>query len=880
MLAVWNKLASFQSGRVSRLWAGRSFGWLEAGFLAIVLAALVMRLFDLGERTMHYDEAIHVHYSWRLLNSDGALWGWPWIFGRDYIHSPWMHGPFQIEFTALMLRIFGDTDVAARLGYVFFGTALVALPYFFRAYLGRTAALLTGLMLTVSPALLYFSRFGRNDVLMAFWATALFILMWRYLHEGHRRYLFLASAVVAFMFATKESAYVLVLILGGIMLLLAIPNLVPWALGRARLSELTGPAGVVLLLGTLTLPLWSPLLAWMIQDPLGLELVNPDGVTGGLVGASHWAAPFVQLPVYQFAWWLHLLAIALGVTLIFLIASFSVGVSVRSTSNLGVRLAVAAAPLAGVGTIALAIYRPVSRTWQTDVALAADLLIAGLFLGVAVAALILTREPWRRGALWLVIPSLVAAVYAVVFTSVLNVDSAVHGVLPSGISVDASVNAVPVNFVVSAAFLLSTLVVSIYLGTRWLGGAWLACAAIFYGIWTTLYTTWFINPAGIFSGAWQGLGYWIAQQGVARGNQPWYYYFVGLSIYELLPFIFGIAAAVYFLRRADILGLALAAWALLSLLAYTLASEKMPWLLVGVSLPFIFVTGKCLGEMVERVRWRMVLQRGQIALLFLPPLMVVASVYLVKAYVSPEQRLGADEWVLLAGILWLAVGTAYFMRISRPRQRSALAVLGIAALLLGYGVTGALRTTYTYHDSNLELLVYAQGSKDLQDTYQQLEAHLATQGPASGEVRVDYEMWYPFNWYVRNLQRDGRLKFSCFKEDKEEGWNQGCKLATEQDDASALLLDKVHGERDAEALTQFQQEGPLRNLLWFNEDAYRRPGENRNEEPFGEQLKKDFQYFKSAVTKKKSWEDTLDYLIYRDLDVDWYTSEFFTFIKP
>ena len=208
------------------------FGWVGAGFLALMLAALALRLFELGGRTMHYDEAIHVHYAWKLAN------------GASFIHSPWMHGPFQVEFTALIFKLFGDTDVTARLGYVLFGTALVGVPYFLRDYLGRPAALLAGVMLTLSPTLLYFSRFSRNDIIMVFWATALMVLMWRYVNEGRHRYLYLASAVLALMFATKETAYLVVVIFGALLFLLALPDLVPWALGRARLSQLGGPAEI------------------------------------------------------------------------------------------------------------------------------------------------------------------------------------------------------------------------------------------------------------------------------------------------------------------------------------------------------------------------------------------------------------------------------------------------------------------------------------------------------------------------------------------------------------------------------------------------------------------------------------------------------------
>ena len=229
----------FMFRRISGIGSGWRFGWLEAAFLALMALALGMRLWELGGRTMHYDEAIHLHYAWRLLNSDGAAGGFPWVFGRDFIHSPWMHGPFQIEFTAFIFRLFGDSDFTARLGYVLFGVTLVGVPYFLRDHIGRSGALLAGVMLTLSPAMLYFSRFGRNDILMALWATALLVLMWRYIQDGKHRYLYLAAVVLAFMFGTKETAYIVTVIFGALAFLLALPDLIPWVLGRGKLSQMT-----------------------------------------------------------------------------------------------------------------------------------------------------------------------------------------------------------------------------------------------------------------------------------------------------------------------------------------------------------------------------------------------------------------------------------------------------------------------------------------------------------------------------------------------------------------------------------------------------------------------------------------------------------------
>ena len=859
---------------------GWRLGWIEGGFLSLIVLALLMRLWELGGRTMHYDEAIHVHYAWRLVNSSGAIGGWPWIFGTDFIHSPWMHGPFQIEFTAFIFRIFGDSDFTSRLGYALFGAALVGLPYFLRDYLGRAGALLAGVMLALSPAMLYFSRFGRNDILMAFWATALLVLMWRYLHEGKTRYLYLASVVLAFMFGTKETAYIVALIFGGTMFFLAVPEFTNWALGRKSLSQMAGPAGFFLLLITLTLPQWVPIVS-LAQDALGVTLANGDGVAGGLVGAPHWAGRIVGLPVYGASWWFHALAVVI------LVAGLAWLVKRRShtVQSLFVGLGV---PLAAVAAVSIPLFRPIDGVWSFGGAPFLDFVIAGVAAGAAVATLIVARHPWRSGTLLLIVPAQLAALYGFFLTGVVNVDSMVNGVLPTGISVDASSNAIPVNYLVAAALLLGALNVSIYLGLRWLGGRWLLMAGIFYLTWITIYTTVFTNMAGLFSGVWQGMGYWIAQQDVARGNQPWYYYFVGLSIYEILPLVFGIVGAVYFIRKRDILGLALAMWAAGTLVIYTVASEKMPWLIVNISLPFILLAGKYLGELIERVRWHEVLRRGQVSLLVLPPLTVASITYLLYSYAKPEISFSGPHWALLFSTALLAAAGAYIIRLARPRNGTALVAIGLAGLLLGFGTWGAFRAAYTFDDSNKELLVYAQGSSDLRDSYRKIDSQVLQRQPASQSVTVDYDLWYPFNWYVRDAQRDGLLSFSCFKAEEEDGWNAGCNPIEGEHESQALLISEPHAS-DPEALTDYRRDGPMLNLLWFYEDAYRRPGENRQAEgnpggikglPNKYQITKDFGYFKAVASSKLSWFHALDYVLFRNLEGDWYNSKYYSYLPP
>ena len=873
-----------------------SLGWYEAAFITVMVVALGLRLFELSGRTMHYDEAIHLHFSFKLANSPGGALGWPWIFGTDYFHSAWMHGPFQIEMVAAIFTILGDSDFTSRLGYALFGTALVGLPWFLRDHIGRRGALIAAAMLALSPALLYFSRFGRNDIIMMFWAVALFTLMWRYLYSqrepGQRRIcLYLASAVLAFMFATKETAYLLAAIFGFILFLAALPGLWDWIRGRTALVREGTETALFLLLITLTLPQWSAIIG-LFQGLLGLTLANPDPLTGNnvlnadgskaLTGAPAWQGSTLLLPVAGVPWPAHAAAVVTGLAVL-------VWLLRRGPLNLKRVSGLIALPLTCVFACAWLIFRPYSGLESGNFALqTADWTLFVLALLVAAGFAWWSRLSVGKAALLILVPVALTALYSVLFTPVLDVQSIVNAVLPGNTTINAGDAGVPVNYVVALVMLVGTLAISVAIGIWWLGRAWLICAIIFYTIWAALYTTLFTNLAGIFTGSWQGMGYWIAQQDVARGNQPWYYYFVGLSVYELLPLVFGIAGIIYFLRRQDILGLALALWAVLSLAAYTVATEKMPWLLVNITTPFILVAAKFLGELADRMDWPGILRRGGelmlVGLLALAPFTVAAAIYLLLQYIDPARQFGPAHWLLLASILAAAFVAAYVYRAAGPGRAAPAVGLGLAALLLAVGVWAAVRAAYTYDDSNVEVMVYAQGSADIQETYRLLEKEVYPLPPDVESVKVDYDMWYPLQWYVRHHTRDGRMAFRCFE--TTGGEDASCiTLEGSRDDngsynfgnPAGLLVKNSHAGSDGAVQETYRREGAFNNLLWFPE-SYRRPDENREEEPMHTQLARDFRFFGETATSRESWVDALDYVLYRKLDRDWYSSEYYAYL--
>ena len=171
-------------------------------------------------------------------------------------------------------------------------------------------------------------------------------------------------------------------------------------------------------------------------------------------------------------------------------------------------------------------------------------------------------------------------------------------------------------------------VLSVMIGLWWNRDRWLKLASLFLAVCVLLFTTFFTNPAGIGKGFKGSLGYWLSQQDVARGSQPWYYYFVVLPFYEYLAVVGSmLAVTTILLFRKFILAvqrpfvLFLVWWATLILTGLSLAGEKMPWLSAHITVPFVLLTGWWIGQLIEillgkrsdSARWKMII--GWIALI-------------------------------------------------------------------------------------------------------------------------------------------------------------------------------------------------------------------------------------------------------------------------
>jgi uncharacterized protein (TIGR03663 family) len=306
---------------------------------------------------------------------------------------------------------------------------------------------------------------------------------------------------------------------------------------------------------------------------------------------------------------------------------------------------------------------------------------------------------------------------------------------------------------------------------------WLIAVTIMFVIYALLFTTFFTRPAGLVSGIFGSLSYWLAQQEVQRGSQPLYYYPLLLLTYEFVPLLFGLMGMLYYLLRrpfpqsepqpppesgpeeehpraappsastSPLLPLFVAfliLWALTSLFLYSWAGEKMPWMVVHQALPILLLAGKFIGDLLAGVDWRAVVRRGGVWLALLLPLTLFGLYSLTR-----PQQMGHWLAILFVVLLLLLLTGLGFRRLG---ARYSLVVISatVLAFLSLFTVRFAWMAAYINYDYATELLVYAHGGADVKPTMDEIAAiSQRTVGDKTIEVAYDQEAAWPLEWYMR-----------------------------------------------------------------------------------------------------------------------------------
>ena len=601
---------------------------LWAPFWGVIILGAVLRFWGLGDKPLHHDESLHAYYSLGLLHN---LESWSSCFNPPYpgyscyTYDPLLHGPFQfhlIAFVYWISHLVGAADngvntTTVRIGAATLGTIIVGLPYFLRDYLGKIGAWLACFLLAVSPSMVYFSRFAREDIYMACFTLLMVVAVARYIHDRKMYWLVIAAAAFSLSYATKEATFLTMAVFGSLL-----GGMIVWEIGKR--FKLNSPDQKRTLATALVPRTFAP---------IGLLLyVLVAGIAAKIL----------------LGWMKYL--------------------SVYTTDSKTQPLADAFVQGLKDKTVAIV-------PW------------IGILLGVYVLS-ILGREMFgkirpqgRRGLAKRVNPKLQPVVDTIV-------------TMP------------------------------------WTH--WFFAVLVAWTIFLVLFTVEFTNiRGGIGDGIWQGLYYWIQQQQVARGDQPWYYYLMLIPLYEQVGVVFGVVGIIRCIARPNPFRLFLVYWFVGNLFLYSWAGEKMPWLSIHMTMPLMLL-----------------------AAIGIEPAVMTVIDMVKNRLASQRARVSSSTSTSLNG------GNNGPVQVPPPRRKvgvlaGSAAVFGVimAVLLLLPTLHNMYEVSYVHAaDGPHEMLVYVQTTTDVNIVMAKVDAldQKYYGGKHQMPIALTYDATWPFAWYVRD----------------------------------------------------------------------------------------------------------------------------------
>jgi len=691
--------------------------WERVAYLALFVLAIVTRFWDLGARVMSHDESLHTRFSWNLYQ------------GQGFAHTPLMHGPLLFHMTALNYLLFGDNDFTSRIYTAVVGTIVVMMPLLMRRWLGKAGSVVASFFLLISPMILYYSRYIRHDMPAILGALLIAVSIWRYVENRRFASLVWMAGGQALLFASKEVSFIYIAIFGSFLVLFLITRLLD-ATWVNRVIYWVFVAGLSIALNALIV-LGA---AVMIQAQPAEQMMGPVEPPDPSAPTPATVEPLLAgLPLTQ-----KLAAGTIGFGLLIAAGAALIGQwrHLRDYPELGAAVAMGSLVFPFLTPFAVAAFgfNPMA---QTPEAVTRTLLFTIPFIMTSIViGLLYFLEPPR----------------------------------PRRISVIDKADGSEGEIEVQPDLL------------DWLGAftmsRWWAIGALFWLFSIFFFTTMFTNGNGLGTGVIGSLGYWLEQQAVKRGNQPWYYYLiVQIPIYEFLPALLTMAAGVFGLGsratrllrsfsfgspsdadgaaeqtdvetpvRFPVLGF-LGYLTVMNLIAYTMAGEKMPWLTTHLTVPMILIGGWLVGRTIERVDWRGLGQGTRWASLIVLPLLIVALIrviapacalwptnvlcntiiptsyqlgvfggYTVEALAATGVWIGAAITLTAAAyaFFWLARG----VRASDLGRILGLLVVGWLTLLT---IRASWRASYIDYDNATEFLVYAHSAGAVREVMNQIE---------------------------------------------------------------------------------------------------------------------------------------------------------------
>lgn len=172
-------------------------------YCLFITLGIVLRWTGLADRPFHHDESLYALYGHYAFMEPST---------RFYQYQPLLHGPLLFNLYPYVYQTFGVSQWSARMPMSLLGSLLTLAPFLFRNYFHKITLLFITCLFSLSPSLIYWSRFIGHDL---FVFGAMVLMLYGYVLKNHQfKSCFIILGLILH-FCIKENAYVTCAILLG-----------------------------------------------------------------------------------------------------------------------------------------------------------------------------------------------------------------------------------------------------------------------------------------------------------------------------------------------------------------------------------------------------------------------------------------------------------------------------------------------------------------------------------------------------------------------------------------------------------------------------------------------------------------------------------------
>jgi len=719
----------------------------------IIIITIVSRFYDLGARTMAHDEINHVVPAYTIEN---------------YVYDPVTHGPFQFHALALSYFLFGDSDFSARIPAAVFGIGVVIFTLFaWRRYLGRVGSICAAALFMISPYILFYSRYTRNEIFIVFWGLVMLWLFLRYMEDGQPKWLLWLTFITAMHYSDKATAYIFTAEASIFLALLFIAE----SLKRNWKSDFTKKRFQIAVAVTLAMIVIT-MGVYVLGDAAAPAQAGLDATQTTVNGVNNLLNS--KIPLYAAAGVTGVAAIA---AIVFLVQGLGIA-QIRSSRTFDLIVL----PLILILPLMVALPLTLLGFDATDYS-EAGIIRSGITFVLLGGLSLLLGMLWNRKT-FLRCAAIFWGIFITFYTTFFSHGDGFFKGIVGALGYWMQQQSVERGTQPLYYYALVQIPMYEYLPAL---GVFLALVIgftrkLFFGKVDDPFThvpSTDEESEDVLAGeaAEEILDEVLALE--ALEFDPTTDALVGAEVSQPEVIVQEDAEtdeptksrgiARFFTdpplnpNRAEKLPtLALLLfWSVISLLSFSVAGERMPWLTTHITMPMILTTGWALGYLIEKIDWQEVREKRGWLVLILSVVFFIAFGSMLSSLLGDQTpfqgkdlaQLQATSNFLLALVGTLGAGAGLFALLKNWGGANfwKAAVLAFFGLLGMQTARTAYRAAYINYDNAMELLVYAHSTRDMKDTVEQIETiSKRLYGDKSIKIAYDNDVRYPYWWYMRD----------------------------------------------------------------------------------------------------------------------------------